>query len=151
MKLNKYVKTPLAAFAAAAYVGSAAAATIAPGDSLIPAGLVAGDTFHLVFVTSPADTIDSSWNISQLNAHVNDIANNNGGYSGSVVASVGATWYGIGSDTSVNANVNALVSAPVYRVDGVRPQRGIVISGTARLRTRLMSPNKIQHILILPW
>ena len=121
--LNRNLLTALTA-TAALVAGSVNAATIDVSDALVPTGLEVGDTFHLVFITSPVDTINSEWNLTQLNAHVNDIANNTGGYSGSVVASQGLTWYAIASDTNVNANVNALVSAPVYRVDGVRVATG---------------------------
>jgi len=86
--------------------------------------LGAGDRFPLVFVTSPQNEVDSAWSIAQLNTYVNKVANNTDGYTGSVVASLGATWYGIGSDTAVDARNNAVVSAPVYRVDGVRIATG---------------------------
>ena len=97
---------------------SARAAQIDKDDPLLPPGLAPGDKFHFVFVTSPVDTIDSTWNLTQLNAHVNDIANDGGGYSGSLFARFGYTWYAIASDTNVNARDNAVVSAPVYRLDG---------------------------------
>ena len=70
---------------------SLAAALLAAG-SINTATITVGDTFHLVFITSPVDTMNSEWNLTQLNAHVNDIANNTGGYSGSVVASQGLTF-----------------------------------------------------------
>lgn len=111
---------------------SAHAAMIDSSDPLVPSGLAGGDSFHLAFRTTNRDEVDSTWNISQLNTYVNDIAND-GTYSGSVVAGLGATWYGIGSDmtvdaqdnvTTVDARDNAFVSAPVYRVDGVRVATG---------------------------
>ena len=94
------------------------AVTIDPNDPLVPNGLGPGDRFHFAFVTSPVNTIDSLWTITQLNTHVNDVANDGGGYSGSLVARLGYTWYAIASDTTVDARDNALVSAPVYRIDG---------------------------------
>jgi len=54
------------------------------------------------------------------NDYVTGVANG----AGSVVAGKGWNWYAIASTSVVNANANALVSAPVYRVDNVRVAAG---------------------------
>jgi hypothetical protein len=96
--------------------GAAQAATIDILDSLVPEGLVVGNSFHLVFVTSTRRDALST-DIADYNAFVNTAANSGG----SVVARLGlTTWKAIGSTSTVNANVNALISAPVYRLDKVQ-------------------------------
>ena len=99
--------------------GAARAGTISLDDPLVPAGLGDGDTFHLVFVTTT--TRDASpTDIAVYNAFVQAAAD--GG--GSVVAGHGFTWKAIGSTETTNARDNAVVSAPVYRLDGVQVATG---------------------------
>lgn len=100
--------------------GSATALTISPGDPLVPAGLNPGDTFQLIINTGTNDAPGgTSVTIADVNTFANNVANNVG-YSGSVVASLGATWFAIASTADVNARDNAVVLGPVYRVDGVK-------------------------------
>ena len=100
--------------------GAARAGTIVIGDSLIPSGLGLNDTFHLVFVTSTTRIADST-DIASYNTFVQAAAD--GG--SSVVAALGVDWYAIASTTGGGvANTNAVVSAPVYRVDGVQVATG---------------------------
>ena len=88
------------------------AAIIDVGDSLVPDGL-AGDTFHLAFITSGARDATSS-DITVYNDFVDGQAEN----SGSLVADKDWTWTAIASTNSVDARDNALVSAPVYNLQG---------------------------------
>ncbi len=101
-----------------------APATITVGDPLIPAGLGVGDSFHLVF---GMDKDFSSTNtVAAFNAYVTAVANNLDGNTGSVVASLGALWYVIGSEIdttpetgfTIHARDNALVTAGVYLING---------------------------------
>ena len=78
----------------------------------VPAGLSPGDTYHLVFVTSTTRDATST-NIDDYNDFVQAAANAAG-----LGDTVGITWKAIGSTATVDARDNALVSAPVYRLDG---------------------------------
>jgi len=94
-----------------------------PGGIMCPTGTnpstslpwALGDTYQLVFLTSTTRDA-SSTDIAVYNAFVNTAAD------GSPLTGVpGVTWYAIASTTNgttgVNARDNALVSAPVYRLD----------------------------------
>jgi len=87
-----------------------------PDDLLwtVPAGFGPGDTYQLVFVTSTTRDATSS-NINDYNDFVQDAADNAG--------LGGVTWKAICSTRSnaglvVHARDNAVVSAPVYQLDG---------------------------------
>ena len=99
--------------------GAAQAGTILVGDSLIPTGLVVGNTFHLAFVTSTKRD-STSTDIAVYNAWVDLQAEN----TGSVVKNKGWTWYAIAATATVNARDNAVVSAAVYRLDGLKVATG---------------------------
>ena len=123
-------------FAAAAMTSLAVMTTsaqadyiVAPGDPLIPAGLV-GDSFQLVFVTSSkvtadsldgtVDTVDNTV-VGDWNGYVNTVAG-----SSTLTGIPALNWSAIVSvrdlsnqnDPGVAAKDNALVSAPVFRTDG---------------------------------
>ena len=72
-----------------------------------------GDTYHLAFVSSAVDNMSAQENIHYWNDWVKAVANGS-----SLPGIPKLTWKVIGSDTSTHARDNALVSAPVYRVDG---------------------------------
>ncbi|MEO2047303.1 MAG: PEP-CTERM sorting domain-containing protein [Pirellulales bacterium] len=80
---------------------------------VVPAGLSPGDNYHLAFVTSGQRDATSS-NIDDYNDFVNDQA----GLSGAITKDWGIDWFAIGSTASVDARDNAVVSAPVYLLDG---------------------------------
>lgn len=89
---------------------------------LIPPGLGPGDSFHLVFATQGRTNRDGgggedNFPISHWNAFVTKEA------AASTVTALqphlaAILWEAIVSTTTVNARDNALVSAPVYRLDG---------------------------------
>jgi hypothetical protein len=133
MKMNQQIKTTMSLAAALLAAGSINAATISVGDSLIPAGLVAGDTFHLVFGTDK--DLSSASDINAFNTYANNIANNLSGNTGSIVATIGATWTVIGSGVTdqtaynaaetidkanflIDAKDNSPISATVYLIGG---------------------------------
>ncbi len=83
------------------------------GDILVPAGLNPGDKYHLAFVSSTSRDATSS-DIGVYNSFVQAAADAAG-----IGASEGVVWKAIASTTTpVRARDNALVSAPVYRMDG---------------------------------
>lgn len=83
-----------------------------------PPGLNPGDTYHLAFVSSTTRDAYSS-DITDYDAHVQAAADAAG-----IGVTEGVSWYAIGSTSSVDARDHALVSGPVYRVDGVRIAAG---------------------------
>jgi hypothetical protein len=86
--------------------------TALPAITIVPPDLNVGDVYHLVFVTSGGRDATSS-DIAVYNSFVNDEAD-------LVPELVGFTWFAIGSTETVDARDNALVSAPVYRLDGTK-------------------------------
>jgi hypothetical protein len=80
----------------------------------VPAGLSPGDTYQLVFVTAGL-TDALSTDIADYNNFVQTQAALNPTMTGT---DSGVTYSAIGSTLAVDANDNALVSAPVYLVDG---------------------------------
>jgi hypothetical protein len=83
---------------------------------VVPPGLSPGDTFQWVFVsTGERDALSSD--INDYNAFVQAQANLNPDLAG-------ITFKAIGSTLTVDARDNALVSAPVYRLDGVNVATG---------------------------
>ncbi len=126
---QKFLNPLLSLAILAMFNGSASAATILASDPLNVAGLSAGQSFQIVFVTSTrvqADLIDGlddsndASTISQWNAHINTVAD------GSSISGFGAlTWSAIistgtsnGLTNVVNARDNALVSQAVYNTGG---------------------------------
>jgi hypothetical protein len=109
------------------------AAIVDVGDSLNP-GLSVGDTFHILFVTSTTIMMNQNSGVTTpaqfADAHVQDAADNT---VGSLLTGLG-TWKAMASfdgyatnsqgngvigATQEHARDRALVSAPVYRPDGV--------------------------------
>ncbi|MGO9814917.1 MAG: PEP-CTERM sorting domain-containing protein [Isosphaeraceae bacterium] len=84
-----------------------------------PVGLVAGDTFRIVFVTDAVTTATSS-DIGYYNTFVTNDASAEAG--GGVVTynGVNLTWTAIASTPSINAidNVTGSLSAPIYLSNG---------------------------------
>ena len=111
----------------------AQAAVIIEGDTLIPAGLVEGDTFQLAFLSMGLGPDATSYDIGVYNTFVTEAANsttpiNNEKYPtliASIVSHLGADWFAIVSTgtgdgfTGVNAKDNAVCSGPVYDVNGL--------------------------------
>jgi hypothetical protein len=129
----RFTKTILALTVVALLPFSARAATLEVGDPLIPAGLGAGDTFQIMFVTSTATQMNQNSPTTTpaqfADAHVNAAAN----AGGSLLQGLG-TWKAVASfdgypqnhdGTGVAAAVqeDAVTRAPVFgllvRPDGV--------------------------------
>jgi hypothetical protein len=72
--------------------------------------------YHLVFVVQ--NTLATSSDIAFYNTFVNDRAD-------MVPELREFTWFAIGSTATVNARDNALISAPVYRLDAIKVADGI--------------------------
>ena len=85
----------------------------ASGAVFVPSGLSAGDNYHLVFVTDGTTQAQSD-QISTYNSFVNLEAER----AGATTEGWNLDWRAIGSTASVNANVNASVTAPVYLLNG---------------------------------
>jgi hypothetical protein len=129
----RFSKTVLVLTVVALLPLSAHAATLDVGDSLIPAGLGVGDTFHILFVTSTATQMNQNSPTTTpaqfADAHVNAAAD----AGGSLLQGLGtwkamASFDGYATNSQGNgvigavqehARDRALVSAPVYRPDGV--------------------------------
>ena len=82
--------------------------------AFVPAGLNAGDTYQLAFVTRDFRNATSTV-IADYNAFVQAQAALNPLFTGT---DIGITWSAIVSTASVDAKDNAPVFAPVYRFDG---------------------------------
>ncbi|MBI1338350.1 MAG: PEP-CTERM sorting domain-containing protein [Phycisphaera sp.] len=135
MILKKTTTLIVAALASTAIAaGSANAAVIINvGDPLIPTGLGAGDSFHLVFALDKS-SFSSTNTVAAFNTYVTDAANNTGSFTGgnSVVAGLGANWFVIGSEIdttpvtgfTIHARDNALVTAGVYLINGEQVATG---------------------------
>lgn len=80
----------------------------------VPPELNPGDTYHLAFVSSTLRDALSS-DIADYDKHVQAAADAAG-----IGVTEGISWYAIGSTSSVDARDHALVTARVYRVDGVK-------------------------------
>ncbi len=95
---------------------------IAPSSAravVVPMGLTPGDTYHLAFLTAGTQNAVST-SILTYNAFVQAQAAMNSGLTGAgLEAGLGVDWFVIGSTHAVDARVNALVSAPVYLLDGI--------------------------------
>ena len=80
----------------------------------VPVGVNPGETYQLVFVT--AGTTDAlSTDIADYNSFVQTQAALNPTLTGT---DIGVTYTAIGSTSTIDANVNAVVSGSVYLVDG---------------------------------
>lgn len=88
-------------------------------SALIPAGLGAGDSFQIAFVTSATTTRNDgtgsdTYTVGHWNTFVNTVAD------GSSNADVKAiNWFAAVCTVDVDARDNAAVSQDVYRIDGV--------------------------------
>lgn len=91
--------------------------TVVQNDPLNP-GLAPGETFHLAFVTDGVRNVGYSVSVGACNTFVTGQAS----LAGSAVADLGMNWSAIistgSSLPSTHAYDNALVSAPVYLIDG---------------------------------
>ena len=98
----------------AAMVVVVVATASARADVFVPPGLNPGDMYHLVFVTVSVEDPTSS-DIAVYNDFVQAEAAK---YPSLTGTDLGVTYRAIASTSSVDARDNALVSAPVYRLDG---------------------------------
>ena len=89
---------------------AAATATSATASVFVPPGLAPGDTYQLAFVTAALDK-GYSKDIDYYNGFVNTEASKS-------VLTEGVQWSAIVSTPTDDARVNALVSAPVYNMNG---------------------------------
>jgi hypothetical protein len=81
--------------------------------SFVPAGLNPGDTYQIAFVTdSIRDALNP--NIADYNSYVNAEAND----IGSITENWNIDWFAIASTAAMHARNNAVVTGPVYRIDG---------------------------------
>lgn len=98
---------------AVAVVGLAST-SYAGSITIAPAGLVAGDTYRLVFVSADTYTATDS-NIADYNAEVSAEAN-----SVTALQDLDITWSVIGSTESVSAitNIGADPGVPIYNLEG---------------------------------
>jgi len=85
-------------------------------DIVVPAGLSPGGTYHLAFVTH-GTTNATSYNIDDYNSFVQAQAALNPSLTGTLM---GVVYKAIGSTVEKAANVNALVSGPVYLLNGTK-------------------------------
>lgn len=84
------------------------------GAVVVPAGLNPGDTYHLAFLTDGTrDAVPTS--IAIYNTFVQNEAALNPSLTGT---GEGVDWFVIGSTFNDDARDNAVVSAPVYLLDG---------------------------------
>jgi hypothetical protein len=95
-------------------------ASLAFAGPIVPAGLSPGDKYHLVFITRGVHDGASS-DISAYNSFVQTEAAANPALTGT---DVGITWSAIASTRTVNARDNALVSAPIYLLNGTKVADG---------------------------
>jgi hypothetical protein len=86
----------------------------AHADVILPTGLAPGFQYEIAFVTSDSMTATST-NIADYNSFVTQEADKN-----PVLAGLGASWYVMGSTTTVKASANAPTSAgvPIYNTAG---------------------------------
>ncbi|MDH3514446.1 MAG: VPLPA-CTERM sorting domain-containing protein [Gammaproteobacteria bacterium] len=88
--------------------------TVSAQAATVPVGLSPGDTYQLVFLTS-GTTVATSTDIADYNNFVQTQAALNPSLTGT---DMGVTYAAIGSTSTVNATANAVVTAPVYLLDG---------------------------------
>ena len=111
MLSNTSYRTRVLAIAALFLAPAAACA-----DIVVPAGLSPGDTYHLAFVTH-GTTNATSYNIDDYNSFVQAQTALNPSLTGT---HMGVVYKAIGSTIEKAANVNALVSGPVYLLNGTK-------------------------------
>ena len=80
----------------------------------VPAGLGPGDTYHLAFLTQGTTTAISN-DILTYNTFVTEEAERDGAFT----KGYGIDWKAIASTAAASSFSNAIVSADVYRLDGV--------------------------------
>jgi len=125
MRFSSSLPVALVLIATAIIPLSAQAATLYPGDPLIPPGVSEGESFHFAFVTASLSQASSA-DIEYYNNLVQTEANT------STIAGIpDLTWKAIGSTEAVHARDNALVgggsgtdSSAVYRLDNVKLANG---------------------------
>jgi hypothetical protein len=93
---------------------------LAWGAPFVPPGLQPGDSYHLAFLTAGVHDAISP-DIAEYNGFVQKQADLNPSLTG---ADVGVTWYALASTDAFDARDNALISAPVYRLDGLKVADG---------------------------
>ena len=101
-------RTSAVAIAALFLAPAAACASI-----FVPGELSPGATYHLAFVTD-GTTAATSADIETYNTFVR----NEAGRSGAITEGWGIDWFAIGSTEDIDARDNAVVSAPIYLLDG---------------------------------
>jgi hypothetical protein len=118
-RISKLMAVAIVAMVAMMGAGQVQAIVVDPGNSLIPVGLGAGDSFQLAFVTSTRTNRDSgggadNHGIGFWDGYVNTSA------SGSTLAGIsGLNWKAMVSvKGNGDARDHAVVSGPVYRTDG---------------------------------
>lgn len=92
-------------------------ATTSQASLVVPAGLNAGDTYHVIFVTSTR-TDATSTDISSYDTFVQNVAN-----AADIGSSIGVDWLALGSTATVAAidHLSPLftdTSAPIYNQNG---------------------------------
>jgi len=97
-----------------ATVAVSCVASISQAAPFVPPSLAPGSPYQLVFVTSGTRDASSTL-IADYNTFVNNQAAQNPSLTGT---NMGVQYFAIGSTTTVNANVNAAVTAPVYNFNG---------------------------------
>ncbi len=85
---------------------------------IVPPGVEPGGSYQLAFLTSAA-TAATAGDIGYYNSFVQALADAQG-----MGSSAGVTWTAIASTAGVNANANALVSAPVFNLGGEQVATG---------------------------
>jgi hypothetical protein len=113
------MKKLITLFAIAGMVLALAPATQAalvsdPGGITAPAGLIVGDQYQLVFVSSTVRDASSS-DIADYHAHVQSAAD-----AASIGTGVGVTWKAMASTPSVHFGNVWAVTEPVYLVNGTK-------------------------------
>ena len=99
--------------------------------NFVPPGLSPGDTYHIAFVTS--GTRDAfSTDIDDYNAFVQAQAL----ISGAITEDWNVSWRAIGSTSSIDARDNAVVTAPVFLLDGT-----LVASGATQMWSGNLQPS----------
>jgi len=103
-----------------------------------------GDTFHLLFVTSTGGRNADSPDIGVYNQFVNTVAEG----TGSAIAGYGVTWFVISSTPTVDARDNALISGPVYGLDGNMLATGYADMWDGSIAARIMFTEKKEAAVI---
>ena len=144
MKNHSIHSCAVASFAVALFcIPAASHATATQAQlTLVPAGLVAGDTYRLVFVTADIYTATDP-KIADYNAEVTAEAD-----SVSALLALGTTWSVIGSTSAVNAidNIGQDAAVPIYNLESnliandATTNTGGLFSTTGDLSVSLFNP-----------